>query len=578
MASFLKFICPLEVSDARIASWYKDPFDTFVNAPIGEQLKFLYGQAISINYLNRVYDHDLPYFISLMRNEFIDIFFPCFKESINFIKDPADKFLVRQHFEMIKYLFGGQQYEQYDKAFLTKFDIREIISILQDLRYPNTPVPCTMIFYESYLMFLQEVFNRAFGLTTATSFHVNGLIALPQFTINNCLLIEHDVVVSESYNYSYEDNQRFGTNPLSLGVNSIFAFWRGYNWRHLSYDSVVSILATYGALEVHCTSDNSLKRAYYDVYQLMNPMSTSADLKPCICHNAVLNFLVDIFRRFNTKAVDKVMMDKLFFASTAQTANVHEIATKKLREEMDSLFGEVAEANEAFKSTLRNLGIGKMSSGSLPMFVEDANLVSKLLFDAGGNKKEEDQNDDPNNPDQDKKKDSKEKKDPESPDENQEGENTPPEDNPEATTDQKEEQPNQETTPSLDQEGKNPEEEEPASVDANSNDETNKDTENKGDEEQTQTHTGSHTTLPKPRIPGMSLKRGIKLELANDDETIDSFLYRKEVGSFIDDIVSNPNHDFSVQQIQAFKIIKSRLLWTLNVQSLYNLLKEISKA
>ena len=245
---------------------------------------------------------------------------------------------------------------------------------------------------------------------------------------------------------------------------------------------------------------------------------------------------------------------------------------------MDSLFGEVAEANEAFKSTLRNLGIGKMSSGSLPMVVEDANLVSKLLFDAGGNKKEEDQNEDPNNPDQNKKKDSKEKKDPESPDENQEGENTPPEDNPETTTDQKEEQPNQETTPSLDQEGKNPEEEEPASVDANSNDEANKDTENKGDEEQTQTHTGSHTTLPKPRIPGMSLKRGIKLKLANDDETIDSFLYRKEVGSFIDDIVSNPNHDFSVQQIQAFKIIKSRLLWTLNVQSLYNLLKEISKA
>jgi hypothetical protein len=190
----------------------------------------------------------------------------------------------------------------------------------------------------------------------------------------------------------------------------------------------------------------------------------------------------------------------------------------------------------------------------------------------------------------------------EEPDPNAEPEETPAEEDPKedqpkkkakkeakpqpATTDQEEPPPNKDDTAEstqtpeektddqpMDQEDQKPTKKDKGVDDApqEGDEPTQGDDEKPAGSGNTQTQVHTHK-IPKPKLPGINLKKGVTLELAQDDEDIDTFLYRKEVGSFIDSVLANPNH-LSIQQQEMLKNIKSQLLFTLNVQSLYNLLK-----
>lgn len=553
MSSFIKFICPYEIKDYELECLYKDPYKGFTKLNFHRQIKFILGQAITLNYLNRVYHHELPYFISLWQKDLVEKFMPYAEEGV--LNESESTPSLKWIYDFCLYLLKLKPANELGKIFIS--DINALLKNKEVEMF----TPCTQIFYESYLMFLELEFCYNVGAPVPIDAHISGEIALPQFVISNSMLIEHDVAIGLNYNYNYEDHLNYGKHPLSGGLFSITSYWRNYNWRDQSFNSVVSVLATYGKLAMMDNRHlNSMLRAYYDLHQLMNPMCTSTATVDCgLFHDQLVYFLVDICTRFNIKDVDVPMLKEL------SNREAMDVAIQTL---MDKLSNNVVEAKEALRSTLKNLGLSNMS-GSSPMFVENADLVS-ILLDAGS-KTEEDQQNEEEETDQDTEKDSKKENNPDSPEE----------DDTSDTDDQKEDDKNQDDDPSLDQEEQNQEEDQPASDadDTDEKDDTEDDNESNRDTSDKNQTKFTHTQkVPKPRIPGMNLKSGIKIELADDDETIDSYLYRKELGSFIDDVLSNPNHNFSVQQIEAFKMIKAQLLWSLNVQSLYHLLKAISKA
>jgi hypothetical protein len=288
---------------------------------------------------------------------------------------------------------------------------------------------------------------------------------------------------------------------------------------------------------------------------------------------AILHFLVDIFNRFKIKIDDKSALSVFI--------NGNDLDGKLLRDYIlaNSPDEVSAEAYEAFKrSTLRNLvGLELMNSvdGSVStsMYSVDA-VAHSPLMDAKPKSEEPDPNADPT-------------------EETPEEDPNPPKKKPkktaqpkQATTEQDEPPQGDETaestqTPEEETEDQPMDQEDPKTTkkDKGVDDATQESDEPAKDEDKKSAGSGNsntqqvHThTLPKPKLPGINLKKGVTLELAQDDEDIDTFLYRKEVGSFIDSVLANPNH-LSIQQQEMLRKIKSQFLYTLNVQSLYNLLK-----
>lgn len=548
--SFIQMIVP--VNGSHTGYFYNQQVSKSVSdSSISVALRFLLGQAISMNYLGRLFGGRVvdwsptkcPVFISNYRTQLQDYIV----EVVNRVKDEGMSEEERTYyldiFKSISDLLTDRE-----SGYIRHAD--KLIAFLYPEDDTVTPIPCTRNFVEPYLKYLEACSHS----DIKADFTIDHIVSVPQFFYNGNIIIEEDIPVGTQYNYSYVGTRHFTEHPHSLGEASIYSYLRGYNWATSNSNGVIGLLATYGMLMLDMSNVEPLSnlRAFYDVHRLMSlKPSTSSDVVYTLAYEPVLHFLVDIFYRFKIKVIDRTVLAILVNHTNPDGQLLRDYLLAERKEEVS------AEAYEAFKrSTLRDLVGCDMNiiDDSYSTTSLDA-AVAPLLVDAKPKKNEEGEEDQPQEDPEESKEDVS--KDP------KEGE-------PESTSTDSTDVDDQ----SMDQADDKTDDEEEKGVSDDTPEDTDSKDEDQNVEESDDNNNRVHTqSVPKPKLPGLNLKQGINMELASDDEDIDTFLYRKEVESFIDNVLANPNH-LSVQQQEALRIIKMQFLYTLNVQSLYNLLKK----
>lgn len=547
--SFIQMILP--VNGSHTGYFYNQPVrESLEQSSVDVALRFMLGQAISVNYLGRVYGGRVvdysptkcPIFISHYVNQLGD-WMSIVVSKVNEITDEALKNYYQTFLTAISNLLSDRESGWISNAnVLIEFLYREDVNDV-------APIPCTKAFAIPYLKFLCKDYRS----DIKADFTINHIVSVPQFFYNGNVIVEEDIPVGTQYNYSYVGTRHFVEHPHSLGEASIFTYLRGYNWATSNSNGVIGLLATYGELMLDMSNIEPLSnlRAFYDVHRLMNlKPSTSNGIQYTCAFEPILRFLVDIFFRFKIKVMDRSILANIVNHTNPDGKLLRDYLLAESKEEVS------AEAYEAFKrSTLRDLvgcEIMNIIGDSYSTTSLDA-AVAPQLVDAKPKQKTQ-PNTDPEEGD-----DTAEPKDP------KEGE-------PESTSTDSADADNQKPMDQVDDNATD-EEEKGVSDNKEQEDTSQKEEEPKVDESDNNKEYTHTTIVPKPKLPGLNLKKGINLELASDDEDIDTFLYRKEVECFIDNVLANPNN-LSVQQQEALRNIKAQFLYTLNVQSLYQLLKK----
>lgn len=534
------------VNGSHTGYFYNQPTSlAFRDSSIPVKLTFLLGQAITLNYIGRVYGGR-------------DV-------SFNPTRIP---FLIKDYQAQVHQYcnYTGCDIEDTTMDTETKNRYCEILHLIHELLSPassikNTdllinfletatkdvpPIPCTSGFYVPYLKYLETTSQDIKG-----DFTINNIVSVPQFFLKGSLLIEEDIPVGSSYNYSYVGTRKFTEHPHSLGVKSIYSYLRGYNWSNFPAYGVIGLLASYGTLEMNESNiePGSNMRAFYDVHRLMSLKPSDGSSIPYdSAFEPVLRFLVDICYRFKIKITDRSMLVNFINHTNPDGKLLRDYLSAATATDVS------AEAYEAFKrSTLRNLvGLEIMN------IIDDTHSTTSLDAAVAPNLVDAKTKRNQPNTDPEEGNDTEQPEDPKG--EEPESTSTDSADDTTQSMDQTEQDTTDEDKGVDDAEQQKEESsEEPKSEEVEESDNNNKEY--------------THTTVPKPKLPGLNLKKGLDMELAPDDEDIDTFLYRKEVESFIDNVLANPN-DLSVAQQEALKRIKQQFLYSLNVQSLYNLLKK----
>jgi len=569
MDSFIKIIAPM--TGALEPDWLENPQQAFQRCDILQKIKFILGQAVSINYLERVFDGKLPVFIEAYKKYVLSFLF-CDIENLK--EDDSNS---NYPIEFVNAVENIRTLLTSDKKY---FSAEECFAVLES--NVVAPIPCTRSFYVPYLKFIDHLRKADDVQTDANAlefkdFKVSEAVAIPQFVYTGAVLSESDETICESYTFDYKLAKKFADNN-HCKVNGIFPYWLGFNYSQITFKGVLGILGTYGALEMNPVQfKNSLSGAYYlalAVIKILRPDDTMLEAIDSKAMTMLGSFLIDVCSRFKIAAdADTLAM---FYSTDSSKLNLVTVlladSPESVSKEAYAMFMNSAVSKVPLKAANDNEEESEDEGDENPKKADDsedseedskkeseddsAEIDNPPEFNEDDFKVEEDESDDESDssPDQDDSDKSTDETTDESKDEDK-------------TDDQTDTDENQ----SDDTEDQKSEDEATDSEDKEDNSES-KDDEDSTEDEDDEDNTPARAQIPVPNIPGINIQSGLDLNLADDGETIDSFLYREEVGNFLEKVIESGN--LSVQQESILKIIRSELLNILNISSLYNLVKE----
>ena len=578
MQSFIKFICPTNVPCDN--EWLIDPDTAFKAAGTNAKVSFILGQAVALNYLERVFNSALPSLINEYKEKVVRDWMPELEYAVESESDDPEK--TKAAYVQAEYLLMQTG----------EISAEEIEAWMKPIE--GAPVTLQNTFYSPYLRFLERAHRAAnYGgeyAESTESFSIPGPVSLPTFALRgDCLCVNEDITFP-SYKYDYKSNHEYGNSQYGLGVASIFSYWRGYDWKNVNFNGVVGVLASQCLeLDTNTYPDNSLLWVYNDIYRAVTSWepyfkeesnlqwlsSESNFLRQCVLH-----FLMDLRDRYNIKFDDADLLAKIIGKDNEDANKLHAFLTAEKPSEVSvEMYDAFQKSDFARYSELDLIKYKRLSSRELMEAAIDAkgSRLSNKSFDELD---EEDSSDTPQDdpasdtpadePKANRRRLSDKSFDDLDAESEEEGAAQPDDGDDTAET---ENQPD-ETEESSDNDPNGTDgTEEGQDADTFPDDEPNatEDDPNGSDDNQSHTHNTQHNEVTRTDD-----KKGVKLELSAG-ETTDSVLYKIELEAYIDSLIANPPDFLSVQKVELLKRMKAYWLNFLNVDCLVGFLKSVIK-
>ena len=574
MQSFIKFICPTNVPCDN--AWLVDPDAAYRSSSTNAKVAFILGQAIALNYLERVFNSALPSLINEYKEKVVRDWLPELEYAVGAESDDPEK--TKAAYVQAEYLLMQTG----------EISAEEIEAWMKPIE--GVPVTLQNTFYSPYLRFLERA-HRAVNYggeyaKRTESFSIPGPVSLPTFALRgDCLCVNEDITFP-SYKYDYKSNHEYGNSQYGLGVASIFSYWRGYDWTNVNFNGVVGVLASQCLeLDTNTYPNHSLLWVYNAIYcavtgwephfksesNLQWLSSESNLLRQCVLH-----FLMDLRNRFNMKFDDSELLAKIIGKDSEDADKLHAFLTVENPSEVSvEMYDAFQKSDFARYSELDLIKYKRLSGRELMEAAIDAkgSKLSDKSFD------ELDEGDPSDTPQEEPASGTPEDAPAETNrrlsdksfdqlDEEQEEGAAQPDEGDEAAETEGAEQTDELSDNNFDQLDAD------AGQDAEQtpDDEPNATEDNPSGDNEDQTHT--HNTTP--NVTRTDDKKGVKLELSAG-ETTDSVLYKIELEAYIDSLIANPPNFLSVQKVELLKRMKAYWLNFLNVDCLVGFLKSIIK-
>lgn len=578
MQSFIKFIA--DVSVPYNPDWLVDPNKMFRSLSTEGKVFFLMQQAIALNYLDRVYDKGLPTLIKEYKEKVTKWWLLDLEDEVNNL-DSGDGTLEKEGYLNILALLNADQSNQIDAERCSDWAANQ---------REDAPVAVKNTFYSPYLHFAERarrsetLADGEFAQNTE-SFSVSNLVTIPTFSYRGTLLSVNHELSYPGYKYDYKSNHKYGTSPYGMGVESIFSYWRGYNWSDYNFNSVVGVLAAQCLdLDTNTFPNNSLLWAYYDIYCKVSgwtPKGASESnfiwlsSESNFLRRCVLSFLIDLRERFKIQFDDSELLALLVKGDNAEDADqLHaflqasqptEVSVEMYNAFQKSPFARFDELdlikhNRLSSRELMEASIDARNSETDPSDTQqdDDSTSGRSRRNRSGRPSGEPRLSDSSFDQLDEETGMTE--DPAQPDGEDEEATEGGEPNTGRLSDSSFDELDQSTEPE---------------ADATTPDEEPTDPEGTPEGTEDTTHNTQHTQVPD--MPNMDDKKGVKLELSTG-ETVNSVLYRIELEAYIDSLLStNSPNILSAQKIEFLKRIKAYWINRLSPESLVNLLNSIVK-
>ena len=547
--SFLKCIVKADaiVNDV----WCNNVERAFHQASASEKALFLLDQAVICHYLTTMCgENGLPSLIAHYKGTLKTWFLPDVAKLFNDVPSERRDPIVNVAYPNICVLLGVTNLGAIDKD--------ECIKLLDlDMDIPRAT---DNTFYVPYLSFVSGTNGlERYAEIDATignnrSFSINQTVSIPSFKIIGRHLTTRYDVLLPSYTFDCLETSRFATDGID--INSILAYWAGYNWRGVNFSSVIGVLAAQ-CLE---KDTNAIPRGsklfgYLDVYKRLmctnncEPFASLAlSSDTTIQRRNIIKFVVHLRRRYGVLFDNPKLLSTYLHGTNDDTVTpLHKYLNATSPSDIS------VEMYNAFKSSC----FGNFS---------ELDLVINGRIDRKGqagylNATKTEKEDDP-----DAKQDNPEKS------EKSEGdtpEGTAPDETGTNPDDDKTKSEKQEETQDSSSDNKSDSDASPAETtpdeEPNSDKESNNDTINQSN---------THTQQKRFSVPKLDDKRGVKLSLS-EGETTNTVLYRKELGAYIDSLLANPPSFLSVQAISVLKILRSSWLNMLSPTDLHDFINAL---
>jgi len=553
MSSFLQFIA--SNTSTIPEGWIQNAAAEYRALPILAKAHFVLEQSVLVNYLNRLYDSGPPNVITdlirtIMKDYLYDVTFA--------YENEKNEALLTQLKEIVPHIHALLNFDK------SRIYSKEILALLQrDKDNESYPHCFDISFYTPYLRFLdsttlQPNYVDDEQVINSVSFSI-GNVSLPGFSYSGQILSVSYECTFASYSYAYKAIHQFIKDAL-IPLDSVLTYWYGYNWTGDTFTGVTGVFAAQCLeLDANAIPTQSAMWGYRDIYlkvvsnsnlSKLQQMAQSSSLN--LHRRRILAFLIELRKRYNVTFDNKELLAKFLVTEDEDAQKLHAFLQNTNVEANASAAKVSVEVYHAFKRS----PFGKF---------EELDIASTTNFQ--NKKKTEAEEDD----------------DPDTEQDDSESEDTPPKKK--KAKDEGTASPEDEGTEGAGADdaetdsGQDPESDDDSQASASSDtpdDEpsTTDDSETKDDAGSSDT-TNTHTTIVQ-EIPKLSDKRGVKLTLSTGEST-DTVLYKLELESFVDTLLTNPPKSLSVQTITALKVVRSRWLHLLSAQSAYDVISRIIK-
>ena len=549
MQSVIKFIAMdnSPISDA----WLKSPDLAFAALSGLEKGVFLLHQSIALNYLNRLYDNSLLPDLKSYHWKCSKQWMPDLESVIeNTTEEGVEKEMLKSAYQHCHILLG-----------LSKGAVnRSAISSIFSTEYSG-PITMAPSFYVPYLKFVEKA-PRSVSLTTPELIEkeafVTENVTLPTFFfMGRILKVSYEAVFS-SYKYSASKTKSFGEAPFSNGVDSIFAYWIGYDWKGKSFNNMVGLLAM-NALELDANITQTIPAAdaFRTLYSYVFNWTAHVGINAALSSDTIffrrcfLSFMVLVRERYGVLFDDKELLTSFINDGTIkETDNIHQFLDATKASEIS------VELYNSFKKGI----FGNFAE--LDSYHQLIKADSGMMMNATTKKKKKPVKDD----------DTTQEPDDENPDDD---------DNDIPEVPDIEPQPDELPDTMGDTPGSTPvvgdiDEDDESEGDSQSDTPADPDSEPTEDEQDpdadsAQEESATHTKLVLPKVGD---SKGIKLELSQG-ESFDTVIFRFELEHFIDTILANPPKSFSPTKIQFLTKIKAHWINTLSIPCLIDLIRKV---
>lgn len=585
--SFLKFIAT--TSRELPENWAADVEGAYRAASPGEKTAFVMGQAVMLNYFIRLSGgvELLPVLIKDYYQRVISWYLPDLKYLYYNVKDSEKDPYVKLGYPNIESLLAISK---------TKIVASECVKLIL---YGEDKVPAAIdeSFYAPYLKFVEQVQSIHAGNAANAAISIATSVAIPSFKLSGRVLDTSCDVVFPSFKLDFA---KVKTLAETVGMDSIYVYWTGYDWHGINFSGVIGVLAAQCfEKDTNAIPKGSNLLGFLDIYRkvvlqdsLANDQSNSLALSSdtIIQRRNIVAFFCHLRDTYKVLFDDKDLLASYIkpiedYDGPTISDYLAEQSAKAVSVEMytvfkNSRFGSYDELDVVHK--------GRIDQQNHAGVVDAEKTDKKDDPDAKPDKSDdpETQGDEPKPEDDPDKGKSKDSADPEgtapaTSDSTGDVEDTSVFNGPDEGN-QDSPKPKPSETEGAPAGGASTDANEPESTDPgnqsddelkNPDESNDADPAGQGTNEQI-THTHSNATTI--RIPKLDDKRGIRLSLSTGEST-NTVLYREELNAFIDSLLANPPSSLSVQTIAAIKKLKANWLYLLSPKDCHDYLAAMVK-
>lgn len=534
MTSFISLL----VSDRRgmTPEWTQNPQGQWMSLPLILRAKFLVHQCVIMSYFDLVYDNTPMCLLKTYRDQ-LSRWVKVFRSTVD-----SEAKLPRRDDHLIGILSRAVNACEFflQETNTMSFSQEDIFALLADTNDGSevyVPVAAVVSFYVPYVHYAMATAKYRDSAQDAVFQAIDSfstdIATIPSliFNVDGTVDVRYDTQFA-GYNFDPEAMTKFEAESRRRGRNW-FQFIACMNLSDTTFNGIMGLIASQAIeLDDNALQLGSISWLYFKLYKnlfnwnghLVGRTASQSIASEEGCRNRLLKFLLFVRERYRIAFDDAKLMATLadqalkhyFNAATAT-----EISNEEYRAFKASVFGKCEELD-----LLQN-----------PRVSLEASDVSNGQTKTDGDQDEEESGDKPDNDNPD-----------------QGDSNDEPADDPQDVDD--------DDFGNADF-GSDSDGNDPFGGDDIGNDSSSDDTSD-----------DSHTPITPEDVPEVGDETGVAIDLSPGD-TLDTHLFRVEVGQYIDAILSNPPKSISANKLLFLKKIRVYWLYILSVKSLSDLMQMV---